>query len=378
MPRHPQSSASLDAMQGSLFTKLSSRIASLRGEVYPLHVGDSWLSPPSGAHMQDLTTADHPGLNRYARPHGDPALLAVLAERHGVDPSLLLVTTGATGALDAIANTFLDPGDEVLICAPFWPLIRGIVTASRGVAVEVDVMLDHAGAALGAALEAAVTERTVAVYVNTPHNPTGRVLDRATLDALVAVARRHDLWIWSDAVYAHHAYRGSHIPVRDLAPERTFAVHSFSKTWAMAGNRCGYVVGPKDPAHLGRVRRTSTHTFYSTPTASQVAARRALEDGAEWLAVSRAHYQEAGDAAAARLGVDPPEGGTFLFLDVAEHLDDSGLEGFMHRCMDHNLVLAPGSSCGSAYDTYVRVCFTSAPPDVVARGVDVLARLLGR
>ena len=81
---------------------------------------------------------------------------------------------------------------------------------------------------------------------------------------------------------------------------------------------------------------------------------------------------------AARLGVDPPEGGTFLFLDVAEHLDDSGLEGFMHRCMDHNLVLAPGSSCGSAYGTYVRVCFTSAPPDVVARGVDVLARLLER
>lgn len=364
-------------MQGSLFTKLASRVASLTGEIYPLHVGDSWLTPPPGAHMQDLVTDAHPGLNRYARPHGDPALLEALASAHGVGREQLLITTGATGALDAIANTFLDPGDEVLVCAPFWPLIRGIVTASRGVPVEVDVMVELAGEALGAALEAAVTDRTVAVYVNTPHNPTGRVLSRESLDALVAVARRHDLWIWSDAVYAHHAYRGEHIAVHDLAPERTFEVHSFSKAWAMAGNRCGYMLGPSEGDHMKRVRRTSTHTFYSAPTASQVAALAALEHGEDWLAASRTHYQAAGDAAADRLGVPRPEGGTFLFLDVADHLDASGLEGFMHRCMDHNLVLAPGTSCGTAYGTHVRVCFTSAPPHVVARGVDVLATLLG-
>jgi aspartate/methionine/tyrosine aminotransferase len=365
-------------MQGSLFTKLAGRVASLQGEVYPLHVGDSWLEPPPGAHMGDLVTADHVGLHRYARPHGESALLEALSERLGVAPARLLITTGATGALDALANTLLDPGDEVLVCAPYWPLIPGIVTASRGVPVEVDVMLDARGSAFEAQLEAAVTPRTVAVYVNSPHNPTGRVLTTEELEGLVAVARRHDLWIWSDEVYEHHAWRGEAVPVRGLAPERTFSVHSFSKAWAMAGNRCGFLVGPGDPAHLTRVRRTSTHTFYSAPTASQRAALAALQGGDRWMDESREHYRAAGEAAADRLGVPRPEGGTFLFLDVADQLGPGGLEAFMHRCLDENLVLAPGTSCGAAYSTFVRLCFTSAPPETVARGVEILARLLGR
>jgi len=365
-------------MQGSLFTKLAPRIPTLTGPIYPLHVGDSWLAPPDGCAMADLRADEYPNLNRYTTPHGDRRLLAALSERLGVPTSRLLVTGGATGGLDAVATTLLDKGDEVLICAPYWPLIRGIVCASRGVPVEVDVMLDRAGEELAAALESAVTERTVAIYVNSPHNPTGRVLSSEDLDHLIAVARRHDLWIWSDVVYEHHAYRGTHLSVADRAPERTFEVHSFSKAWAMAGNRCGYLVGPEDPRHMARVRRTSSHSLYSAPTASQIAGLRALETGGDWLAASRAHYQAAGDAAAARLGLAPPDGGTFLFLDVAEHLGADGLEGFLHRCMDEGLILAPGSSCGVAYGTWVRVCFTSAPPAVVAEGVEVLARLLGR
>jgi len=365
-------------MQGSLFTKLAGRIAQLEGEVFPLHVGDSWLQPPQGAQMQDLASSDHPSLHRYARPQGNGALLSALAEIHGVDRGRLLITTGATGALDAIANTLLDPGDEVLIGAPYWPLIRGIVTASRGRAVEVDMMLHARGEELGAALESAVTPRTVAIYINSPHNPTGRVLTEEDLAAVVAVARRHDLWIWSDVVYEHHAYAREPVSVLSLAPERTFEVHSFSKAWAMAGNRCGFIIGPEDLEHSAILRRTSTHTFYSAPTASQFAALSALRDGQSWLKASRDHYLASGNAAADRLGVPRPEGGTFLFLDVADQLGPKGLEEFMHRCLDRNLVLAPGSSCGSAYGGYVRLCFTSAPPAAVARGVEVLAELLGR
>ena len=103
-----------------------------------------------------------------------------------------------------------------------------------------------------------------------------------------------------------------------------------------------------------------------------------LKRGDAWLAEASAQYQMAGDAAADALGVSRPEGGTFLFLDVAPQLDERGLHGFMLDCIDRGLILAPGSSCGVAYDTHVRLCFTSAPPDVVARGVAVLAELTGR
>ena len=386
MPRHPQVAPALSSMTGSVFSQLAHRIAGLRGEVYPLHVGDSWLAPPPGARLQDFDQQERPGLNRYAHPQGEPSLLATLSSTHGVPEARLLVTTGATGALGAIAGALLAPGDEVLVCAPFWPLIPGIVTESRGRPVEVDVLSRRhpapesraAGDAMAAVLDAAVTPHTVAIYLNSPHNPTGAVLTDAELAGIVAVARAHDLWIWSDAVYEHHTYARPYRSIAELAPERTFDVHSFSKTWAMAGYRCGFVIGPEDPAFSTAVRTIATHTFYSAPTASQLAAEAALRLGGPWLEESLRLYEAAGNAAADRLGVPRPEGGTFLFLDVADHLDADGLIGFLHRCLDGNLVLAPGTACGAAFTRHVRLCFTCAPPDLTARGVEVLAGLMGR
>jgi len=143
----------------------------------------------------------------------------------------------------------------------------------------------------------------------------------------------------------------------------------------MAGNRCGYVVGPREL--MGELRKVSTHTFYSTPTASQVAALRALSLGDEWIARARRSYLEVGTAAAEKLGVEPPAGSTFLFIDVAEQLDERGLGGFLEECADRGLFLAPGPSFGP-YPTHVRICFTAAEPEIVLAGVDELAALLGR
>jgi aspartate/methionine/tyrosine aminotransferase len=216
----------------------------------------------------------------------------------------------------------------------------------------------------------------VALYVNTPSNPTGRVIPRAWLEGLVAWARRHDLWLLFDEVYEEHVYRGEHVPGLSLAPERSFAVHSFSKAYGLSGYRVGYVAGPK--AAIAEALKLSTHTVYAAPTAAQLAALRILEGaGDAWAARSREAYRSLGDATADRLGVPRPEGATFLFLDVAARLDGRGIPGFLEDAADRGLLVAPGSSCGP-YPSHVRVCFTSAPPDVVLRGVEVLAALLGR
>jgi len=371
-------------MTGSLFSKLSHRIAAISGERFALHVGDTYLDPAPGAQMEDIKTADYPGLNRYASPHGHPELLAAICNKHEVDPPRVLVTTGATGALSALGSALLAPADEVLILAPFWPLIRGIVTSCRGRAVEVPFYdrlatdPDDATAAVDKLLHPYLSERCAAIYVNTPNNPTGRVLTPAVTAAIAEFARRHDLWIWSDTVYADYAWARPHQSIAAHAPERTFTVASFSKAYGMAGNRCGYIVGPHDPTFMGTVRKISTHSFYSVPTASQIVAAHVLTNGARWLAQANAAYRSAAQTSAARLGIDPPEGGTFLFINVGHVLDDRGLQGFLEDCIDRGLVLAPGSSCGAEYGNYVRLCFTCAPPDVVKRGVDVLAVLLGR
>lgn len=374
MPRHPAVAPTVAAMRGGVFSTLAHRIAGLQGEIYPFHVGDTWMEPPPGTRMEDLRVADHPGMHRYTQPQGYPPLVSAIAARRDVSRDRVLISAGATGGLGAVASAILAPGDEVLLLAPYWPLIRGVVQAARGVAVDVP-FFDRPGD-VEARLGPLLTDRTAAVYVNTPNNPTGVVLDGETLAEIAAFARRHDLWILTDEVYEDYAYRRPHVAMAPLAPERTFAAYSFSKAYGMAGNRVGYVVGPPGPVML-EVRKMSTHSFYAAPTAAQIAGLRALETGAEWVAAAGRRYQELGDAAADALGLPRPDGGTFLFLDVSAHLDGRGLQGFLEDCLDDNLVLAPGPSFGEGYGSWVRLCYTAAPPEVTARGVAKLAARLG-
>jgi N-succinyldiaminopimelate aminotransferase len=369
VPRHPDTSPAIREVRASAFSSLAGRLARVPGEHYPFHVGDTWRAAPVGCRMEDLPDRDHPGLNRYAPPRGMPQLLEAIAARIearsavSTGPDDILVAAGATGSLDAVCGAILDPGDEVLVLAPFWPLIDGIVRNHRGRPVAVP-FLGAVGSAAAAvdAVERRRTERTVALYVSTPNNPTGRCIPAGWLEALAQWARDRDLWILSDEVYEDYAYTVEHVPLRPLAPERTFSVHSCSKAFGMAGYRIG----------------VSTHAFYSTPTPSQVAALRALDGrGDAWVGEARPSYASTGREAARRLGVPEPEGGTFLFLDVEESLDDRGLTGFLEDAVDHGLCLAPGPSFGP-YPTHVRMCFSAQEPDVVLRGVDRLAELLGR
>lgn len=341
------------------------------------------MDPPAGCRMQDFAQADHPGMHRYASPRGVPGLLDAIADRAGArigvptTPDDILVSAGATGGIGAVLGSILAPGDRVLILAPYWPLIDGVVRSFRGRPVPVPFLgeVDSPETAVEA-VERHLDDRTVALYVSTPNNPTGRLIPRAWLEALAAWAARHDLWLISDEVYEDYAYTAPHTYLRSIAPERTFSVHSFSKAFGMAGNRCGYVVGPADT--MAALVKIATHTWYSTPTASQLAAIEALRGaGDDWVARARVAYLDAGNAAADRLGVDPPDGSTFLFLDIEDALDEAGLDGFLEACVSRGLTVAPGPSFGP-YPHHVRVCFTGSPPDVVARGVEVLANLLGR
>jgi aspartate/methionine/tyrosine aminotransferase len=370
-------------MPGAVFSPIARRMQSVPGGVVPLHVGDTWLEPFEGGRMQDLRIEDHPGLHRYCETRGIPELVEAIVEKLrarnalAAEPEQVLVTAGATGALGAALGAVASPGDEVLILAPFWPLIRGIAEAFRATPVEVPFYDRVASAAEAvAAVRAHLTPRTVALYVSTPSNPTGRVLPAEWLEALAAWATREDLWLISDEVYEDYVYRGEHVSIGRFAPQRTLSVFSFSKAYGMAGNRVGYLAAP--PEAVAEALKISTHTFYAAPTSGQVAALRALRDGAPWIARARRSYAEVGDATAAALGLPPPGGSTFHFLDVSDRLDERGVWGFLEDCVDDGVALAPGPSCGAVYGGWVRLCFTAAPPETVRGAVARVARRLGR
>lgn len=381
MPRPPRVSFPVSEIKGSVYSKLLHRLSTHRGEIYPFHVGDTWREPPPGCRMEDLKSAAHPHMNQYTPPQGLPALVDALVERVrartgvAIERGQLFVTGGATAGLSNAVGAIASPGDEVLLLAPHWPLIDGICRTYGATPVSVPFFgVADSPESVVEIVERELRPRTVALYVNTPNNPSGRVIPRSSLEALVEFARREDLWLLFDEVYEDYQYEGTHTPGLSLAPERSFGVYSLSKGFGMAGYRCGWLAGP--PAPMEGALKLHTHNVYSAPTASQVAALRVLSGAGEgWLSETRALYSAMGRKAAARLGVPPPQGSTFLFLDVAEALEAGGLETFLEGCADEGLFAAPGPSFGP-YPTHVRVCYTAAPPDVVERGIEVLARRL--
>jgi len=366
-------------------------------EVFPLHLGDTWRLPPAGCRLEDLAAARHADLYRYALPGGLAELVDALVERARAETGVaverpnVLVTAGATGGFAAVLGALVRPGDEVLLLSPRWPLVAGLVKAFGGLPVEVPFHRAAGPEGIPATAEEAVAavaaragERTAALYVNSPNNPTGDVLPRRWIEALVEWARREGLWILADEAYRDFSY-GQAIPVDafGLAPERTFAFRSFSKSFGMAGNRCGWVMGPL-PAMTAALK-LATQLVYSAPTGAQLSALAALTPtgsdgqapGPAWLAEARRQYRDTGARAAARLGVPAPLGATFLFLDVAAELGGEPLLAFLRRAADRGLLLSPGTSFGP-YPTSIRLCFSAAPPEVVLRGTDLLCELLGR
>jgi len=390
--RLPRMAPETEAMPGAIYSPFADRMAEHEGPLFPLHVGDTWRDPFPGARSEDIKEKDFARLHAYTDTRGLPELISAvrckLADRNGLEysPDEVLITAGATGGLSTVAGAILSPGDEILILAPFWPLIRGIAQTFRARPVEVPFFdrVTSADAAVRA-VEALITNKSRVLYVSTPSNPTGRVLPADWLEALAELARRHDLWIFSDEVYEDYHYasdgveRGvgdSHVSMARFAPERTVSVYSFSKSYAMAGQRVGYLAGPAPL--VANARKIGTHIYYHPSVVGQRAALAALENGAEWLA--RAHQQdrEIGREVAGMLGEPIPQGGTFLFLDVRDRLDERGLDGLLEDCFEAGVLVAPGSSCGDAYGEWIRLSYTAAEASDVREAARRLAGVLGR
>lgn len=387
MPRSPHVAQSARALSDRVFSRLA-QLAKERGKpVHPLHVGDTYLEPLAAAMAEAQRTAEHARLHNYAPVQGEPMLLdaieAHLAKRAGysVDRERVQVVSGATAGLSVVSEALLDPGDEVILPSPFWPLIRGIIQKRGAVAVEVPLFhrVGDPDFDVEAALEAAVTPRTAALYLNSPHNPTGAILSDAQLAAFARVAARHDLWVLGDEVYESLVLNGEAPPTwsRPDLRERTVAVHSVSKAYGLAGARVGFAHGPAEA--MAAIRGVQTYSTYCAPRPLQRGAARVLSAGEPWLLEARALYARAAARAADALGVPVPAAGTFLHIDVRPHLrDGEDTMAFLTRCLEAGVLLTPGASTGADFEGYVRLCFTSVPPDQLEEALSALAPLFGR
>ena len=243
--------------------------------------------------LDAAAAALHAGANQYAPLPGVPALRAAIVEhqraRYGLehDPDTeVQVTFGATEAIAAALLGLCDPGDEVIALDPTYDSYAAGV-ALAGARLRRVPLRPPAWRFDAAELEAAVSDRTRLVLLNTPHNPTGRVLDRAELESVAAVCREHDLIAVTDEVYEHLVFDGEHVPLATLPgmAERTLTVSSIGKTFSVTGWKTGWVCGPAEL--VAAVRGAKQFMTFAGGTPLQHAAAVALgiaEEHGAWLA----------------------------------------------------------------------------------------------
>ncbi|MDI5973792.1 pyridoxal phosphate-dependent aminotransferase [Streptomyces sp. SL13] len=316
--------------------------------------------------------------HEHAPPGGVPALRRAFAEaataRRGtrVDPEQVLVTSGATHAIAVVLHAVLRPGDEVLVLSPQWLFATGLVWAAGGVPREVPVFLELSrdpGFDFTAAIERAVGPRTRAIYFNNPNNPTGFRLDEPALARLAELAERHDLWLIADNAYENYDFSdGGFIDMATVgtAAERTFSVHSCSKTYAMPGTRAGHLISP--PGSEEVLTKWSLHTLYSVSTAAQFTAFEALATPAAELAARRERAAQAWALADEALEIPHTAvaGGLYTFVDLRAYGDG---EEFVRRCARAGVGLAPGRVFGEHCADWARICFTAAAPRSVVEAI---------
>src|SRR5918997_5877327 len=278
--------------------------------------------------LDEARAAIAAGVNQYPPGRGIRPLREAISEhsrRHyglEYDPDTeVLVTTGATEALAAAILAFVNPGDEVIALEPFYDSYAASIDLAGGRRVGVglfgpDFRLDHAE------LAAAFTDRTKAVLINSPHNPTGVVLDRADLAEIARLATLHDVLVICDEVYEHLVFDDTeHLPLAALPGmrPRTLRISSAGKTYSATGWKIGWALGP--PELVTAVTAVKQFLTYVSGAPFQPAVPRALNEGDEWVARSRQQLQDKRDRLAAGLrtvGLEPhiPQGTYFMTTDV--------------------------------------------------------------
>jgi N-succinyldiaminopimelate aminotransferase len=262
------------------------------------------------------------GHNQYAPLPGVPALREAVAAHqarfHGIEVEDVQVTFGATEAIAAALLSLIEPGDEVVLLDPAYDSYAACVAFAGGVRRTV-TMRPPEWAIEPEELEAAIGPRTRAILVNSPHNPTGKVLTRAELELIAAACVEHDLVAITDEVYEHLVYDGEHVPLSTLdgMAERTITISSLGKTFSCTGWKVGWATGPREL--MAGLRSTKQYLTFAGGTAFQHAGAVALGLPDAWYAGFTASMREKRDhlsAGLASAGFDViPSHGTY-FVNV--------------------------------------------------------------
>ncbi|MEZ5774029.1 MAG: aminotransferase class I/II-fold pyridoxal phosphate-dependent enzyme [Hyphomicrobiaceae bacterium] len=343
--------------------------AKRRGEdVIVLSIGDPDFSTPA-RFIDRAVEAMRTGDTHYADVEGRPELRAAIAERFAsrtgvaVGPQNVVVTAGCQNALFGVTQCLAEPECEIVVLEPMYVTYDATIRAT-GARLVTSPQRPETGFRVDLeALQACITPATRAIYFATPNNPTGAVMTRGELEGIAEIARRHDIWVVADEVYADLTFEREHVSIAALPgmAERTATLSSLSKSHAMTGWRSGWIIGPGDLVeHVGRLNLAMT---YGLPGFIQEAAVTALREGDEEVARMREIYRRRRDLMLDALKDAPlircltPEAGMFMLIDVgASGLSANEFSWALFR--EEGVGVLDASPFGPSARGFLRVAFT--------------------
>ena len=319
---------------------------------------------------QEAVAAILRGQNKYTQTQG----LEVLRERLRSlcrqefgwnDDRLFLITSGVSGALMLALLATVNPGDEVVFLDPYFVMYSHLVNLCSGVPVSVPTYPSFQPDPQR--LEDAITRKTRLLVINSPANPTGAVYSRQELEAIAAVARKHDLLVISDEIYNLFCYDQPFVSMADVY-ENTILMRGFSKSYAMTGWRMGWCTGPRPI--IEKMTMLQQYSFVCAPSMAQAASVVALEvDMSQHVADYRRKRDMVFDALGPTMGLVKPGGAFYAFVPAP----GGDATAFVTRAIGNQVLVIPGNVF-SDRDTHFRISYATSDEKLKA-GLDILVKL---
>lgn len=333
-------------------------------DVIGLGAGEPDFNTPI-AIIEEAYAAMLSGQTKYTPSNGLPALRKAICDKLQKDqgisysPSEVVVTNGAKHALYTLFQAILDPGNEVIIPTPYWVSYPEQVILAEGVPVFIEGYEHQQFKVTPDQIEAAITENTKAIIINSPSNPTGMIYSEQELKEIGDICLKHDILIISDEIYEKLVYDGGkHVSIAQLSPElkaQTIIINGVSKSHSMTGWRIGYAVGNKEI--IDAMTNLASHSTSNPTTMAQIATIKAYEIGDAPVEEMKVAFEDRLNKTYERLVSIPgftcvkPNGAFYLFPNVTEAAKMAGfnnVDEFVTELLEKaNVAVIPGSGFGS-------------------------------
>ncbi|MDZ7666031.1 MAG: pyridoxal phosphate-dependent aminotransferase [Desulfotignum sp.] len=319
----------------------------------------------------------------YTHSLGDIRLREAIAQYHKttygtfVDPGQILVTSGTSPAMLLLFSALVNPGDEIIVSDPHYACYANFIHFVQGVPVFVKVFEDEGFVFTPEAIEAKITPKTRAIFINSPSNPTGNVIPEDRMKQIVAVAEKHGVSIISDEIYHGLVYEGKEHSILEFTPH-AFVLNGFSKLFAMTGLRLGYLIAPFE--FIRALQVLQQNFFICANSLTQLAGVAALEEACEDTRQMREVYNRRRLYMLQRLddmGLAvkvPPTGAFYIFVNVKHISTDSYALAFDILEKAH-IGVTPGIDFGANGEGYLRFSYANSM-DNLTRGMDRMAAYL--